>query len=55
MRKALKLAVLYAGKALGLFALAKAITPNGLRILCYHGTAFSEEQSVSAADLHVGR
>jgi peptidoglycan/xylan/chitin deacetylase (PgdA/CDA1 family) len=43
MRKALKLAVLYAGKALGLFALAKAITPNGLRILCYHGTAFSEE------------
>jgi len=43
MRKALKIAVLYVGKALGLFALAKAITPNGLRILCYHGTAFSDE------------
>lgn len=37
MIRRLKLAVLFAARALGLFALARALTGKGVRILCYHG------------------
>jgi peptidoglycan/xylan/chitin deacetylase (PgdA/CDA1 family) len=43
MRTTIKRAVLHASRRSGLFALGERITRSGLRILCYHGTAFSEE------------
>lgn len=41
----LKLAVLYASRAAGLFRLARLLTRGKLRILCYHGFALSDETS----------
>jgi peptidoglycan/xylan/chitin deacetylase (PgdA/CDA1 family) len=43
MRNAVKKAVLQGSKRAGFFALGDKLTQHGLRILCYHGTALSEE------------
>ena len=39
----IKILVLYGAKYIGLFWLAKKLTANGLRILCYHGFSFNDE------------
>jgi hypothetical protein len=39
----LKLAAYHVCKWAGLFALARRLTPGGLRILCYHGFAVDDE------------
>lgn len=44
-RRALKLALLYASRALGFFQLARWLTSGKLRILCYHGFALGDESS----------
>jgi peptidoglycan/xylan/chitin deacetylase (PgdA/CDA1 family) len=43
MRGTLKAAFLQVSKSLGLFSLARFVTRRGLRILCYHGFALSDE------------
>ena len=43
MRNTIKGSLLHWGKNTGLFALCDTLTRRGLRILCYHGTALSEE------------
>jgi peptidoglycan/xylan/chitin deacetylase (PgdA/CDA1 family) len=44
----LKTGVLHASKGLGLFHLARRLTRDGLRILCYHAFAFEDESSFRA-------
>lgn len=39
----LKLAVLFLARALGLFAIARAYTDKGVRILCYHGLWLADD------------
>lgn len=43
MRKAVKVGLLILGRAVGLFALARRLTANRLRIVCYHGVALGDE------------
>lgn len=43
MKAVAKKAVLHASKWLGLFHLARRLTPDGLRILCYHGFELDDE------------
>ena len=45
MRDILKGTFLRASKFLGLFSLARFVTRRGLRILCYHGFALSDESN----------
>ena len=44
MKKALQNIILYYSKWLGLFALSRYITRNGLRILCYHSFAMGDDE-----------
>jgi hypothetical protein len=44
MKKSLKNTILYFSKWLGLFALSRYITRNGLRILCYHSFAMGDDE-----------
>ena len=43
MMRSLKRLFCLASKALGLFYLSRRLTKNGLRILCYHGFALTDE------------
>lgn len=45
MKRRIKLGLYHACKWLGLFAIASVLTKRGLRILCYHGFALSDESS----------
>lgn len=45
MRETIKRGFLFVCKLLGLFLLARIVTRRKLRILCYHGFAFSDESS----------
>jgi peptidoglycan/xylan/chitin deacetylase (PgdA/CDA1 family) len=45
MMRRIKLSLYYICKWLGLFAVASVVTKRGLRILCYHGFALSDESS----------
>lgn len=42
-RRAVKLALLYISRAVGLFRLARRLTRGKLRIICYHGFALGDE------------
>ncbi len=43
MKQRLLIAILRTAKSLGLFALARRLTADQLRILCYHGSAIDDE------------
>lgn len=43
MKKQILLVILFFSRALGLFRLARKLTENELRILCYHATALRDE------------
>ena len=43
MKRRLKLSILHAARALGLFSLSRALTSRGVRILCYHGIWLGKE------------
>ena len=45
MKKTLQNIILHFSKWLGLFALSKYITRNGLRILCYHSFAMGDDET----------
>ena len=45
MKRRIKLSLYHACKWLGLFSLAAILTRRGLRILCYHGFALSDESA----------
>ena len=44
MKKKLKNIILYFSRCIGLFAISRYITRNGLRILCYHSFAMGDDE-----------